>query len=236
MHLRLSRTRAFVRVASVLGAVGLSLVFLSAASAQVTAPPTTVNIAAGATITDVTLNGAVPAANVAVVLPGSSNTITATVTIPWNDSGYWYSVPIGFEGSATPFDVYNCIWGYPGGVSTGTDTFTAPNTAGVYNIGVDIGPNYCDVAWHPAGQGTIAKIVVTSYSSVCSLAESYSTDPAVAAGLCDKLRAAQDAATRGNTKAEANIMSAFGNLVAAQTGKALTADQADMLMTLVFYL
>lgn len=233
MHL--SRLRAFARVVSVLGVVGLSLAFLPAASAQVTPPPTTVDIGGnGSTITNVAINGN---GNVAVVAPGSSNTITATLTMPDLGNGNIYTAPIGLEGAASPFS--NCPYGFGSGGSTDTATanFTAPSTAGIYNIRADLGPNLtCSGSWHPSGQATIAVLVVTSFSSVCSLAESYSTDPAVAAGLCDKLAAAENAADRGNAKAASNILNAFGHEVAAQTGKALTSDQADTLMTLVSYL
>lgn len=209
-------------------------VVASMALAGVTAPPLPVNIAAGATFSNVTLNGT--SSNLAVVLPGSANTIKSTLTIAPAPGGTYFTAPVGFAYAASPFP--GCPEGGYGDTDTVTQNFTAPGIAGVYDIVVDIGPNFtCQDSWHAnAGQGTIARIVVTSFSSVCSLAESFSTDPDVAAGLCDKLAAAAGAAERGNTTAEANILKAFGNQVAAQTGKALTEKQADMLMLLVSYL
>lgn len=210
---------------------------VAVASAAVTPPPATVPIGGnGSTITNVTINGVTPNANVAVVAPGSANTIKATLTIPNLGVGWNFTAPFGFEGAASPFATCPDGGGY-GSVDTATMNFTAPTTAGVYDIVAFLGPNFtCADSWHTSAADPVAVIVVTSYSSVCSLAESYSTDPAVAAGLCDKLTAAQDAADRGDTKAEANILKAFGHQVAAQTGKALTQDQADMLMLLVSYL
>jgi len=55
-----------------------------------------------------------------------------------------------------------------------------------------------------------------------------SSDPDVTAGLNDKL----DAAAHANAKARGNILNAFENQVRAQTGKALDADEAAILIAL----
>lgn len=214
----ISRT---LRLVSGLGAVAASLVFLTVASAAATGPPATVPMEPG-TVTGVTFNGmTTPYLNIGVAAPGSTNTITATLTI--SDAGYyWYTSPIGFKGAETPFDSdYGCPVGTAGTTDTETESFTAPTVPGIYEIVEDLGPNFtCLQSWHPQGRVTIAVLVVPS-------------DPLVAAGLTDKLVAAEGAVNRGNAKAAANIMKAFSNQVAAQTGKALTQDQADMLMLLV---
>jgi predicted extracellular nuclease len=68
-----------------------------------------------------------------------------------------------------------------------------------------------------------------TFDSLCGLARLYSLDPAVADGLCDKLTSA---ASQANTKTRDNILQAFRNQVDAQTGKALTAEQAATLKEL----
>ncbi len=71
-----------------------------------------------------------------------------------------------------------------------------------------------------------------SYDSVRALAEFYSSNPGVAHGLTAKLDAAQAAEQRGNLSAKAGELKAFANQVNAQTGKALTPNQAEVLLTL----
>ncbi len=136
----------------------------SMALAEVTAPPLPVTIAAGATFSNVTLNGT--STNLAVVAPGSANTITSTLTIAPHSGGTYFTAPVGFAYAASPFP--GCPEGGYGDTDTVTQNFTAPGIAGVYDIVVDIGPNFtCQDSWHAnAGQGTIARIVVTSVTAL----------------------------------------------------------------------
>lgn len=231
------KARVVAGVASLIGAVGMGAAFVPAASAQVTAPSNTITNFGGngSTFTVVGFNGGT--SNLEAVQPGSSNTITETLTMPDLGNGNIYTAPIGFVGAAAPFS--SCPYGFGSGGSTDTtvSSFTAPNTAGIYNITAFLGPNFtCADSWHTSAGQTVATLVVTSFSSVCSLAQSYSTDPAVASGLCDKLSAAAASSSRGNTTATTNQLRAFDNQVAAQTGKALTSAQAETLTTLVYYL
>lgn len=226
-------------VVGLIGAAALSVAFVPAAGAQVTPPSNTVtdfNGVTGATFTFNGFNGGT--SNLAVVAPGSANTTSETLTLPNLSNGSIYRAPVGIVGASSPFNNCPSVSG-SGGTSTTTSTFNAPTTAGIYDIAGDLGPNFtCQQSWHPTAHPPVAVLVVTSFSSVCDLAQSYTatTDPGVGSGLCDKLTAAQDAANRGNTKAEGNILRAFDNQVAAQTGKALTSSQADTLTTLVYYL
>jgi uncharacterized protein len=71
-----------------------------------------------------------------------------------------------------------------------------------------------------------------TYASLCALTTHYADDPLVAAGLCDKLAAAQAADRRGNTKAKTGSLAAYVNQLAAQTGKSLTAAEATSLASL----
>lgn len=57
----------------------------------------------------------------------------------------------------------------------------------------------------------------------------FSTNPDVTSGLNDKLTAAAKAKTAAQ---RAQLLSAFANQVRAQTGKALTAEQAGILLEL----
>ena len=85
-----------------------------------------------------------------------------------------------------------------------------------------------DNAGNQAGASTTF-VVEVSYSSLCNLATQFSTSTDVATGLCDKLTAASQAAAAGQTKTKSNILAAFDHQVAAQKGKALTSEQADIL-------
>jgi prepilin-type N-terminal cleavage/methylation domain-containing protein len=95
------------------------------------------------------------------------------------------------------------------------------------------------------GQELDAQIVITpedvtghprflfSYKSLQILSRFYSQNHRVAHGLSAKLDAAEDAEERGNLVAKARALEAFEHEVHAQTGKALTAGQAEVLLTLV---
>jgi len=72
-----------------------------------------------------------------------------------------------------------------------------------------------------------------SYDSLRLLAGFYSGKEGVAQSLSAKLDAAQAAEARGNLHAKAGALRAFEREVRAQTGKALTPEQADVLLTLV---
>ena len=88
-----------------------------------------------------------------------------------------------------------------------------------------------DTAGNQAGATTTFAVQVSS-SSLCSLATQFSTSTDVASGLCDKLTAASQAVVRGQDKPKTNILAAFDHQVSAQTGKALTSYQADVLSKL----
>ncbi|HSC51495.1 MAG TPA: M1 family aminopeptidase [Gaiellaceae bacterium] len=85
-----------------------------------------------------------------------------------------------------------------------------------------------DVAGN-VGEGSTEFTVSVTFTSLAALVTRFSTDPDVTVGLNDKLAAA---ATAKSARARGNLLDAFANQVRAQTGKALTADQADVLLTL----
>ena len=82
------------------------------------------------------------------------------------------------------------------------------------------------------GSGTTTFNVLVTPTGLCNLAAQFSTNSDVASGLCDKITAASQAAARGQAKPRANILSAFDHQVSAQTGKALTSQQAEVLTRL----
>ena len=54
----------------------------------------------------------------------------------------------------------------------------------------------------------------------------------IASALCHQLAAAKAAEVRGNLKAKAGAILAYTKTVSAQSGKALTAGQANILISL----
>ncbi len=237
---RRHRTRSlFATFTALISAAAMAVAFVPTASAQVTAPnPVLSNFnGTGGTFT---FNGFDSGtSNLLVTAPGTSHTASTTLDLPYIETGNLYTAPVGIRGFDTPFSGCPVGWGYGPSSNTATSYFNAPSTAGIYDVAADLGPNFtCEDSWHSdiSADNTVAVIVVTSFDSVCSLAQSYSSDPNVAAGLCDKLAAAKRAADEGATKAETNILKAFDRQVSAQTDKALKADQAETLTTLAYYL
>jgi hypothetical protein len=80
------------------------------------------------------------------------------------------------------------------------------------------------------GNGATSFTVTVSFTSLQALVTRLCTSADVAAGLNAKLAAAAKAS---NANARAGQLGAFANQVRAQTGKALTAGQADVLLRLV---
>jgi hypothetical protein len=74
--------------------------------------------------------------------------------------------------------------------------------------------------------------VVVTYASLCELVHRLVTDETVAAALCDKLNAAAAAAARGNDGAKENQLQAFRSQLDAQTGKSVSAADAELLKRL----
>jgi predicted extracellular nuclease len=71
-----------------------------------------------------------------------------------------------------------------------------------------------------------------NYEGLRNLTNAYVTDPDVRGSLLEMIAAAEAAHERGNEKAKRNILSAYGNLVRAQTGKSITAEHAGALIAL----
>lgn len=233
MHVKSKRAGVLSGIVGVVAAA--ALLFATPASAQVTPPPSVVPIggATNSTISDVKINGTTT--TLAVLSPGAAIAMQAKLTLGSGvNPGWGYWAGYGWVGAASPSGCSAPVGGV-GSYTTTDFNLAAPTTAGIYNVGAALGPDPCP--WASPNPGvTIATIVVTSYSSACTLTQSYATDPYVAQGLCDKLFAAEQAAGRNQPKVKASLLRAYNLQLAAQTGKSFTAEQAETLTTLVSYL
>jgi hypothetical protein len=79
---------------------------------------------------------------------------------------------------------------------------------------------------------SVVKILMNDESTLCALAQRVATKSGVATSLCAKLDNAVAARNRGDLKAAQNILKAFANEVNAQRGKAITPEDADLLILL----
>lgn len=71
---------------------------------------------------------------------------------------------------------------------------------------------------------------VTTSPLLNNLVNQFVTDPGVAGALLAKLEAAQESAARGDVNSMDGQLGAFINQVSAQSGKTLTAAQANILI------
>ncbi|MEX2646412.1 MAG: ExeM/NucH family extracellular endonuclease [Gaiellaceae bacterium] len=72
----------------------------------------------------------------------------------------------------------------------------------------------------------------TTFAGLCLATRNAVSHEGIANSLCAKLRAAEAADARGNANAKAGALGAYMNELRAQSGKALTADQAELLIEL----
>jgi predicted extracellular nuclease len=79
---------------------------------------------------------------------------------------------------------------------------------------------------------TAVVTVGVTFDSLCDLTRLYVTKTDVENALCEKLDTAEAAATSGDAKAKANALNAYVKQIKAQTGKSLTAAQAQILIAL----
>jgi hypothetical protein len=82
------------------------------------------------------------------------------------------------------------------------------------------------------GNGTATLTVAVTADSLCSLTRQFVGNDGIAKALCAKLDAAQASIARGDAKSKAGQIGAYVNQVQAQSGKALTPDQAAILTRL----
>ena len=80
------------------------------------------------------------------------------------------------------------------------------------------------------GMGSTSFEVRASFGGLCSLVRDFVSHAGVANSMCAKIRAAERAQARGQTKARDGSLSAFVNEAEAQTGKRLDVDGAAVLI------
>jgi hypothetical protein len=116
--------------------------------------------------------------------------------------------------------------------TSGVESSTCEDISGpAYSFGLGhhtLSASATDVAGN-TGSGSTSFDVIVTFDSLANLVDRFSTSDDVTAGLTDKLAAA---ATAKNPKTRANQLNAFESQVSAQTGKALTAEQAALLISL----
>jgi hypothetical protein len=79
------------------------------------------------------------------------------------------------------------------------------------------------------GSSATSFTVTVTYESLRNLLKRFAPQAGMGQSLSAKLDAAEAAEGRGDTQAKAGVLQGFVNEVAAQNGKALTSDQADVL-------
>lgn len=82
------------------------------------------------------------------------------------------------------------------------------------------------------GTGSVMFTVQVTAAGMRALIQQFVTNPGIAKALLAKLDAVETAAARGNAAAKAGALRAFQNEVEAHRGKALTNEQADILLRL----
>ncbi|HLO03892.1 MAG TPA: hypothetical protein VK191_12360, partial [Symbiobacteriaceae bacterium] len=82
------------------------------------------------------------------------------------------------------------------------------------------------------GNGSTSFTVVVTTDSLCNLSRQFAPGK-LGNSLCAKLAVIAQSLAKGNTGAARNQIEAFVSEVQAQTGKALTAEQAEILIRLV---
>ena len=116
--------------------------------------------------------------------------------------------------------------------TSGVDSTTCADASGpAYSFGLGshtLSATADDLAGN-VGSGQTTFTVSVTFASLANLVARFSTDPTVTKGLNDKLAAAANAKS---AKTRANQLEAFEKQVNAQTGKALTAEQAEILIEL----
>jgi predicted extracellular nuclease len=175
--------------------------------------------AVGATTVDVT-NVAPMAIFTAPASTFAGSPFTLSLSSPSDPSAA--DVAAGFEYA------FDCGDGSGYSAFGSSPTRSCPTTdVGTRSVGARIRDKDGGVRTYPA----TVQVIVT-YASLCDLVHRLVTDPTIAAALCDKLDAAEAAAARGNNGTKQNQLQSFRNQVDAQTGKSISAADAELLKRL----
>jgi hypothetical protein len=162
------------------------------------------------------------------------NKTTATITVNID----WTPPTVGYSGNAGSYTIDQTV----DITCFATDALSGVATSTCMPI---IGPAYTfvigansysftatDFADNSASASTAFNVIVTA-PSLCHLTEMFSDDAGAANGLCAKIYAV---ASAPNAIDKEGKLLAFDNQVNAQTGNALTSDQASILKRLIPYL
>ena len=116
---------------------------------------------------------------------------------------------------------------------SGTASDTCANISGAgysFNVGTN---SYSATATDNAGNtgtGSTSFTVVVTHDAMCALVNQFVTKAGIANSLCVKLRNSAAALARGQDGAADNLLGAFINELEAQTGKAISAPHAGILI------
>jgi hypothetical protein len=122
---------------------------------------------------------------------------------------------------------FDCGSGY-GAFGAATSVSCPTSAVGALEVGVKVSDDDGGVTEYRA----TVQVLVT-YDSLRALVAQLVDKPGVADALLAKLDAAQAAAAGGDENAEQGILEAFVNQVEAQAGKAMTEEEAALLIRLV---
>jgi hypothetical protein len=86
------------------------------------------------------------------------------------------------------------------------------------------------------GSGSTSFSVTVTFDSLENLTKGFSSKQGTSDSLVAKLEAAKAAGDRGNAQAKTGLLNAFVNEVSAQSGKAFTAEEAEILIQLAQHL
>jgi hypothetical protein len=169
-------------------------------------------------------------AQTATDLAGNSSNLSNVVTAKIDKT----APTVTYSGNAGSYSVdqqvqITCA---PGDALSGVDSSTCQTiSAPAYSFGLGK-HSYSATATDKAGNsgnGSTSFTVTITSSSLQALINRFCTDPNVAASLDQD---AANIAHAPNANAKAGILQGFTQLVQAQTGKSLTSDQANLLITL----
>jgi hypothetical protein len=155
---------------------------------------------------------------------------TATAGFPFTLSLTGATDPSAADTAAGFSYAFDCGSGY-GAFGPGSSATCPTSVPGTLSVGAKVRDKDGGTSEY---RGSVA--VGVTFSSLCALTQADVTKAGVANALCAKLDTAADAVARGNTRAAENELAAYRNLLDAQSGKAVSAADADLLKTLSTYL
>lgn len=205
--------------------------------------PVTVSFSVSDAMSGIASQNGCDAVTTSTDTPGASFTCTATDHAGWSDNK---SVSFKLDATAPTVTYAGNAGAYTVDQDVNITCSAADNLSGVASTTcADVaGPAYSfalgsnsfsasatDNAGN-SGTGATSFTVTVTTASLCTLTERFVSQAGIANSLCAKLRAAAASAARGNTNAKQNQLNAYINEVQAQSGKAVSSANADILIRL----